>query len=117
MRYRKLSPTGDYTFGHSQDDFYVDEPKAVVQAVQTRLALWVGDWFLNTAAGTDWNAKVLGNRTASTRDTVVKARITGTPGVITLTSYSSVLDDTTRRWTAQGVVTTQYGITPFEVPA
>ncbi len=117
MRYRKLSPTGDYVFGGTGNNFYINVPQAVAQAVQTRLALWAGQWFLDTTDGTDWNAQVLGNRTQGTRDAVIRARILGTPGVTALTNYSSQTTDDTRQWTAQGTVTTQYGQTSFEVPA
>lgn len=39
MRYRVLSPTGDYTFGQGPGEFLVNSPAAVAQAIGTRLRL------------------------------------------------------------------------------
>ena len=90
MRYRKLRQpplaagpgvfnlfAGDYSFGHGNRDFYIDRAEAPAQAVLTKLGMFLGEWFLNTADGTDWNAKVLGMHTANTRDFTVRARILG----------------------------------------
>jgi len=109
MRYRKLSPTGDYVFGQQQSDFWVNVPDAVAQAVSTRLRLWTGNWFLNTAEGTDWSGKILGNRTALTRDAELRQRILNTPGATQIVNYSTALDPNTRRFTASFQIETQFG--------
>ena len=109
MRYRKLSPTGDYVFGHQQKDFYIDQPEAVAQAVLTRLELLYGEWWLDITEGTDWDRKVLGMHTIRTRDALVQARILTTPGVTTLNAYASQLIG--RAFTAQANFNTIYGQT------
>jgi len=108
MRYRKLDPDGDYSFGHSQADFYRDQPEAVAQAVQTRLGLFTGDWFLDQSQGTAWRTNVLGKNTKSVYDMVLKERIAQTTGVVSIDSYTSSLDPTTRRLSVQVTITTQY---------
>ncbi|QEE24532.1 hypothetical protein CS053_08470 [Rhodanobacter glycinis] len=114
MRYRKLDENGDYTFGNSSADFYIDEPEAVSQAVQTRLELFTGEWFLDTSDGTPWNTDVLGKNTSASYDMVIKERILGTPGVMSIDSYSSTLDRNTRNLAVAATVTTQYGKTTVQ---
>ena len=110
MRYRKLSPTGDYLFGQQQANFWINVPDGVAQAVATRLRLWVGNWFLNTADGTDWSGKVLGNRTALTRDAEIRQRVLNTPGATQINGYSSSINANTRAFSASFQLDTQYGV-------
>jgi hypothetical protein len=109
MRYRKLDSNGDYVFGHSQTDFYRDEPIAVAQAVQTRLGLFTGEWFLDTTEGTPWRTSVLGKYTQNTYDLVVKERILQTQGVKSIDSYSSTLDRSARVLRISATISTIYG--------
>lgn len=111
MRYRKLDANGDYTFGGQQADFYRDSPDAVAQAVQTRLRLDRGEWFLDVTDGTPWSAEVLGERTVATRDAAMKKRILGTPGVTQIDSFESAVDPETRRYSVTVTITTAYGQT------
>ena len=111
MRYRKLDAAGDYTFGHSQANFYVNQVEAVAQAVLTRLKLWSGEWFIDTSDGTPWGSEVLGKYTMGTYDTVLKERILATPGVVQLQSYSSTFNAQTRALTVRATITTAYGVT------
>jgi hypothetical protein len=105
MKYRKLDAAGDYTLGTGRD-FWVDVPEAVAAAVQTRLGLWAGEWFLDAEAGTPWAADILGySRRAY--DAAVQARVLGTPGVQDIIAYSSQLAD--RRLTIRAKITTDYG--------
>jgi hypothetical protein len=109
MRYRKLTPTGDFRFGQQQADYWIDQPEAVAQAVTTRLRLQLGEWFLDTTDGTDWRGKVLGNRTVQTRDTVIRSRVLLTPGVNTLNDYSSSAEPNSRAFSAQMTLDTIFG--------
>jgi hypothetical protein len=109
VRYRRLSPSGDYQFGQQQADFWRDQPEAVAQAVQTRLRLELGDWFLDTTDGTDWRGSVLGNRTAFTRDAVIRSRVLLTPGVKAILGYNSRVNPDTRAFSAGMSLDTIYG--------
>jgi len=111
MRYRKLDANGDYTFGHGQDDFYVDQPEAVGQAVETGLRLFQGEWFTNTSAGVPWRQSILGKHSQSTYDLILKSQILNTQGVKTLDSYSSSIDTSTRLVTVTATIDTIYGST------
>lgn len=110
MRYRKLSPTGDYTFGSQQNDFYRDQPEAVGQAVRTRLELRLGEWWLDVTDGTPHQTQILGAHTQGTRDPALTARILLTQGVTLLDNYNSVLTPE-RNLLVGGTVTTVYGET------
>ena len=117
MRYRKLSPTGDMVFGHGLADFFINSPFAVAQLASTRLNLWTGQWYLNTADGTPWNTKVLGKYTGATRDPALRARIAGTQGLLSITNYNSQFDPITRKYTVENVtINTIYGVATIPGP-
>lgn len=111
MRYRKLDANGDFTIGTGAD-FHVNTPDAVGQAVLTRLKLWKGEWFIDTADGTPWMGEILGKRHAGKNpDAVIKQRILGTQGVKEITEYSSTYDGNTRKLTVTATLNTIYGAT------
>ena len=107
MRYRKLVD-GDYPFG-GQNEFLVDSPECVAQAIDTRLSLATGQWFLDTTDGTAYDPEVLGAHTQGTRDLEIRARILDTPGVESITQYSSNYDPATRVFAVEATVKTLYG--------
>lgn len=109
MKYRKLTASNDYSFGHGRADFYQDEPAAVAQAVKTRLALHAGEYWLDLSEGTPWETKVLGKYTGSTRDVVIRQRAQTTQGVKSLISYSSSLQRDTRAFSVNLKIDTIYG--------
>lgn len=111
MKYRKLDSNGDYTLG-TPADFHVNTPEAVAQVVKTRLALWVGEWFLNVTDGMPWNEQVLGKRLrGKSYDAAIRQRILGTDGVSEIADYSSSIDPDTRALSVSATITTAYGTT------
>ena len=112
MRYRQLSPTGDYRFGHGSSDFYVNIPAAVGQACVTRLKLLRGEWFLDLTVGFPVGTQVFVEGGKFTADRAAQAVILGTQGVKRIVSYSSSID-ANRRWTVDAVIDTIYGQTPL----
>jgi len=109
MRYRKLDANGDYSFGQGMANFYVDSPQAVAQAVETRLRLQTGEWFLDSTEGTPYQSEVLGTGTAATRDAAIQLRIAETQGFKELLSYSSNVDG--RKFSVEATIDTIYGET------
>lgn len=107
MRYRALSPAGDYQFGRA-GLFLTDTPEAVAQAIKTRLLLWAGEWFLDTTEGTPYVQSILGYGTEGTRDLAFKQRILQTPDVQSITQYSSTVD-ASRKMTVTATVQTTFG--------
>lgn len=115
MRYRKLSPTGDYVFGNGQSDFYRDVPEAVGQAVETRLLLWLGEWFLDITEGTLYLQGVLGKHLQSTADSTIKNRALGAQGMVGIPIYESEINVDTRAMAAQFSINTIYGPTQIQI--
>ena len=116
MRYRKLTADGDYSFGQGQLDFWRDVPDAPAQAVQTRLLLWRGEWFLDVEEGTPYMEGVLGKHSKTTADTTIQDRILGTQAVIGFSDYASALNPDTRKLTVTAVsVDTIYGPTAVDL--
>lgn len=117
MRYRKLDANGDYTWGGGLSSFFIDKPEAVAQAAGTRLRLQLGEWFLDITDGTPWQTQVLGKYTGNTRDLVLKSRVLGTTGAVSLASYSSQVGVTgPRGFTVQMTLNTIYGAVRLEGP-
>lgn len=120
MRYRKQSPTGDWTFGLGVANFYVNTPAAVGQAVKTKLRLFLGEVFYNKTLGTDWLGVVMGYSNKAIFDAQIQGVIANTQGVKSIISYSSVLNNVTRILTITAQIDTIYsGQTPInlELPA
>lgn len=111
MRYRALDTNGDYAFGKGPGQFLVDSPEAVAQAVRTRLALWSGEWYLDTSEGTDYEARILGNTSQEIANQAIQERILATPGVLTITDYINIYDSTTRTNSVTVGISTIYGAT------
>lgn len=102
MRYRPLSPSGDYTIGVP----FLTGAAATAQAILTRLKLWQGEWFLNTADGTPWQQQILGHPPNSNVDALIKQRILGTPDVTAILQYSSSFNPVNRKWSINCLVKT-----------
>lgn len=115
MKYRALSRTGDFQFGRS-GLFLTDSPAAVAQAIDTRLRLWTGEWFLDTDEGTPYHERILGYNTNGSRDLAVQGRILDTPGVVEILSYSSSTGPD-RKFVVSATILTTYGTTSITLEA
>lgn len=115
MRYRKLSPLGDYTFGSGELDYYRDVPAAVGQAVQTRLLLWLGEWFLDINEGTPFMQGIFGKHSKEMADATIQDRMSGTQGFVGIETYESELDPETRAMSVTATINTIYGATAIEI--
>jgi hypothetical protein len=106
-----MDANGDYQFfGNSR--FLINSPATVAQAVLTRLRLFTDEWFLDTREGLNLQ-RILGNRTALTRDIAVKTRILETPGVTRLTKYYSTVE--VRNFRVVAAIDTIYGPTTINL--
>lgn len=112
MRYRRLTATGDYQFGHGGADFLVDSRECVAQEVLTRLWLMQGEWFLDVTEGTPYATRVLGENTKPYYDLALQERVLSTVGVLSIANYASTLNN--RRLSVTMNINTQFGQTPIE---
>lgn len=116
MRYRKLTPSGDYSFGNGQLDFWRDVPEAVGQVVLTGLRLWLGEWYLNILDGVPYIQGVLGKHSQTEADITIQDAILGFQGVVDIQNFKSVVDPQTRKYSVVEVdVDTIFGPTSVQV--
>lgn len=109
MKYRKLSPTGDYTTGQ-RDQNFVTGVEAVAQAVLTRLRLWQGEWWENLLDGLPMTQQILGKRAAlNLIESLIKERILGTIGVLSIQAIEVTWDNETRALGVFSTINTIYG--------
>lgn len=108
MLYRALDKNGDYQL----NQFLKDTPDTVGQAVQTRLKLYLAEWFMDTSDGTPWYERILGHNTEY--DLEIRDRILGTEGVTEIVQYNSSLD-TERSLSVQTTINTIYGTTTVTI--
>jgi hypothetical protein len=101
-------------YGASQLEFLINSPDTFAQAVQTRLALLTGEWFLDKTEGTPWNTQILGVRTQSTYDRAIRDRIAGTQGFKSIVKYSSNFDGNTRKLTVNAVLDSIFGVVTIQ---
>lgn len=111
MRYRKQDENGDYTFGNGLNNFHIDNVDAVAQAIDTRLKLWVGEWFADVSDGTGWSQAILGKHSQNLYELTLRQRVLDTQGVISIQEFQSVLEPNTRSLVVTMVVETVYGQT------
>lgn len=115
MLYRILDANNDYSFGNSLLNFYKDNPQAVAQAVETRLLLWLGEWYLNTDDGTPYVQGVLGKHPQSTIDATIQDRVIQTENVTGISNYVSSIDPNTRALSISFDIDTAFGPTSVQI--
>ncbi len=124
MRVRKRAPDGDYSFGSSELDFLINSPAAVAQVVQTRLLLYLGEWYLDTTQGFPWLEGVIGKHSQDSADQIIQDYIRDTTGsvngqdislVLSILEYTSVSDPVARNYSATAKIDTIFGPTTVTV--
>lgn len=115
MKYRQQTADGDMVFGNGDLDFYINNPEAVGQAVETRLRLWLGEWFLDITEGTEYQTNVLGTGKSQSAGPVIRQRILETEGVTEIVSFDLTIDANSRQLTIRSTINTLYGQTSIEV--
>ncbi len=93
MKIRRNDKDGDWTFGHSLVDYYVNNSGGVGQKIKTRILEWVDDCFFNRQAGIDYRIRMgqRGQRAALDED--IRNIIINTEEVISLERYESTIYD------------------------
>ena len=94
--------------------FYDGTAQEVAKAIEYRLKIFLGEYFLNVSEGTPWFQSILGKNDASRGSLVIKNRILSTANVRTLTSYRFTFEQRERRLTVSADVVSDFGSFPFE---
>lgn len=114
MQYRKLSASGDYTFGQGSLNFY-SGVEAVAQAVKTRLQLYEETFWRDLSDGVPMFQKILASPGSVAHvaaiDGIIQSRISDTEGVTALLDFSSSFDPAVRKYSFQATIQTQYSVT------
>ncbi len=107
MTVRLLDSDGDITTSGQQ---FTTEVEEIAQTVQTRLRLFLGEYFRNVTEGTPWWESILGKQgTLSSKEAILKNRAIRTEGVTGLAKFTTDFDINTRAYTVKAVILTQYG--------
>ncbi len=131
MRVRALDANGDWTFGAGANDYLVNQA-AVVQAIATRLLMFLGDCFFATNQGIDWFTFLGGSKNQLALELAINAVILNTQSngvnvIRRIVTLSVSLDDATRAFSisytafsifgnVSGVVNTNLGVGPVSPP-
>lgn len=109
MTVRCLDNNGDIVTSGEQQ--FITGKVEVAQTVQTRLALYLGEYFRDITDGTPWYEQILGKFTSlDTAEAVLRVRIANTPNVVRLTSFSTDFNITSRRYSVTAGILTTYGL-------
>lgn len=115
MTVRKISPTGDFTFGQSGLNLLSNTPATVAQVVQSSMLLWLGEWYLDLSAGMPWIQGVLGKHNQKTADVTVQDEILSVQGVTDIQTFTSIAQAGPRNYLATARIDTLYGATEVQV--
>ena len=110
MTVRRLDPdTGDIATSGQQFLTGVEE---IAQTVETRLRLFLAEFFRDVTDGTPWFEQILGKGSSlEAKEAAIKNRILRTEGVIRLTKFSTEFDIDTRKYTITAGILTSFGET------
>lgn len=91
-------------------------PDFVVQAIRTRLLLYRGEWWLDTASGVPWFQEILKAPANIPRtESTLRRTILETPGVTGLTLFDLTFDRARRDLRVTFEVQTEFGPSGVEV--
>jgi len=110
IRVRKLDENWDPVYGNGQNDYLLDG-NAVVQIIESRLRLFLGEWWENLNEGLPMWQKILGVKGTSKLivDRLIQKRISGTIHVTGIESFESTFDIETRSYECLAKVYTEFG--------
>lgn len=107
MTVRALDANGDIV---TRGEIFIEGQAEIAQTIQTRLKLFLGEYFRNIQDGTPWFEKILGKfENLNAVEAILRNRIVTTEGVSRLLSFSLDYDISARKLQITSFVLTQYG--------
>jgi hypothetical protein len=110
VSYRALDANGDPIWGQGQAN-YLAGIQAVALLIQTRLNLFLGEWFLNLQDGLPLWSILAQNADVTTINALIQQRIQATPYVISASNVSGTFDAATGEFSYSAQVQTVFGAT------
>ena len=107
MKYRTLTPEGDYSFGFGNASF-VTGTEAVRQAIQTKLGMFKGEFWEDLNDGLPFFEQVAGNLNKKVADMTIRPRILDTPHVSGIQFFRSQIS-ADRKYSMTATVNTDFG--------
>ena len=107
MIFRALDGIGDWTFGQGIGG-YLTKQNAVEANIKTRLLSWKGDCFFALDDFVDWLSR-LDKGQETNLNNEIKSVILASYGVVSIDSFSGVLNRQTRAYTINCTITTFFG--------
>lgn len=112
IRVRRINDNHDSEYGSNRLSFDEDLD-AVVQAVQTKLQLFTGEWWEDTLDGTPMLTAILGHSAGGSNrrniDRLLQKRLSEVPYVTDVTDVLSSFNKSTRNYTFQCTLVTDFG--------
>lgn len=112
IRVRRLDENWDPVYGNGKGDYLLDGD-AVAQIIQTRLRLWLEEWWENQDLGLPMMQKILGQRISEKLkiDRLISKEILRDPdiGITGIESFVSEFNSSTREYECTVYVNTIYG--------
>lgn len=107
MSVRRLDENGDII---TRGQIFMGGREGVAQTIQTRLRLFLGEYFRDVLDGTPWFQSILGKfENLNAVEAILRARIVQTPGVVRLLSFNLDYNLDLRTITVSSFVLTQFG--------
>jgi hypothetical protein len=110
IRVRRLDENWDPAYGNGQNDYLFDG-EAVIQIIQSRLRLWLAEWWEDQEGGLPMLQKVLGKigTKKAVADRVIQDRIKKTKHVTRIVAFESRFNVETRDYECRATVETEFG--------
>ena len=105
--------TGDIATSGQQ---FLTDREEIAQTIETRLKLFLGEYFRDITDGTPWFDQILGKGgPLQTKEAIIRNRIVRTDGVIRLTSFNTTYTPETRAYNVTAGVLTRFGTVEVSV--
>lgn len=95
MKCRKLTTSGDYSFGNNRNDF-CEGQDAIMQAISTKIKLYYGEWWEDLGIGIPFLRSIIGqtnkNNVSLVVSSLLKQRLKDMKEVINISNIETLIN-------------------------
>lgn len=110
-RTRRLDENGDFVISGK---VWIYDIEAVTQTINTRLKLFSAEYWRDVTEGTPWIKDILtknnSRNTLQSKTAILKNRINNTDGVVSIIKWESDFNYSTRKFTVNADILTEFGV-------